>query len=265
TFDTCPIDLELKSFNGDHSAKITAFTTNRVTGSMSAFDWNQCIYQWPHLKHIQFPHIAQRPVVDVLIGADCADLHCAIAEVRGRPGEPIARLTPLGWTCVGNPGLNRRTTPQTNFASTYFVRDQYEIEKLNETIKRFWEIDDAMVVKTGDLRETNIIKYEDKLAMKTVENTVRFADNLYRVGIPWKDEKLVLPDNYDMALRRLANTEKRLKKSPDVATAYNEILSQYIEKGYIRKVPKDEHFKSKSYLPHFPVVRPDKETTSRRD
>lgn len=43
-------------------------------------------------------------MVDVLIGIDCADLHYALEEIRGRPGEPVARLTPLGWTCIGNPG-----------------------------------------------------------------------------------------------------------------------------------------------------------------
>lgn len=57
---------------------------------------------------------------------------------------------------------------------------------------------------------------------------------------------------------------RTLEKSAGVATAYNEILGQYIEKGYIRKVPQHEHFKSKWYLPHFPVVRPDKETTKTR-
>ena len=41
TFETSPIDVELKSVNGNLSRKITAFTANRVTGNMTAFDWNQ--------------------------------------------------------------------------------------------------------------------------------------------------------------------------------------------------------------------------------
>lgn len=46
TFDTSLIDIELKSVNGHSSMKITA---NRITGSMPAFDWSQCIQQWPNL------------------------------------------------------------------------------------------------------------------------------------------------------------------------------------------------------------------------
>ena len=36
--------------------------------------------------------------------------------------------------------------------------------------------------------------------------------------------------------------KKRLKKSPVIAAAYNEIIGQIIVKGYIRKVPKHEQF-----------------------
>ena len=56
-----------------------------------------------------FPVPAKKPIVDILIGLDCLELHSAIEEVRGQPGEPVARLTPLGWTCIGNP--NTSETP----------------------------------------------------------------------------------------------------------------------------------------------------------
>ena len=181
TFETSPIEVELNSVNGELSRKITAFTANRVTGNMTAFDWNQCLQLWPHLKHIRFPRIAQRPIVDVLIGADCADLHCAIKEVQGRSGEPIARLTPLGWTCVGSPGSHKRELLQTNFANTYFAKDQSGIEELNANIKRFWEIDDSMVVKAG--KDSPIVRYENKSAMRTVQNSLSFEKGMYRVGI----------------------------------------------------------------------------------
>jgi hypothetical protein len=39
---------------------------------------------------------------------------------RGNPGEPIARLTPLSWTCIGNPNDGQE---QTLYNRTYFVHD----------------------------------------------------------------------------------------------------------------------------------------------
>ena len=67
-----------------------------------------------------------------------------------------------------------------------------------------------------------------------------------------------------MALSRLANTEKRLKRSPAVAHAYSQCIDQYIEKGYVRKIQKNDQSTSKWYLPHFPILRPDKDTTKTR-
>ena len=115
---------------------VNAYTANRVTGDMRVFDWNKCKSRWPYLKNIDFPHSTKREIVDLLIGLDCAYLHSSIKEVRGKPREPIARLTPLGWACVGHPGQREGSILQTNFASTFFVRDQSSSERFNANLKK---------------------------------------------------------------------------------------------------------------------------------
>ena len=50
-----------------------------------------------------------QPTVDVLIGLDCADLHFSIKDICGAPGKSVARLTPLGWTCIGAMDDNKKT------------------------------------------------------------------------------------------------------------------------------------------------------------
>lgn len=84
---------------------------------------------------------------------------------------------------------------------------------------------------------------------------------MYRVGIPWKFDSRALPDNYEMAFRSLENTEKRLKKSPDVAKAYSKCIEQYVQKGHVSKVQEREWSKSRWELPNLSVLRPDKDTT----
>lgn len=93
--------------------------------------------------------------------------------------------------------------------------------------------------------------------MKKVESTLSFENQMYRVGLPWKSDTHALPDNYEMALRRLKSTEKRLKKSPDVAQAYNKCIERYNQKGYVTKVQEPARSTSRWYFPHFPVLRPD--------
>ena len=85
------------------------------------------------------------------------------------------------------------------------------------------------------------------------------------MAIPWKDEKPELSDNYEMAVRRLFNTEKRLRNNPEAGKAYSKCISQYLDKGYIRKIdPAESRPSKKWYLPHFPIVRPDRTTTKTR-
>ena len=102
TFQTMPVEFELESANGEFKTKLTAYTTERVTGNVKIVNWKICANRWEHLKDIEFPDVGKKPFVDMLIGIDHADLHFSLKEVRGKKGEPIARLTPLGWTCIGN-------------------------------------------------------------------------------------------------------------------------------------------------------------------
>ena len=64
-----------------------------------------------------------------------------------------------------------------------------------------------------------------------------------------------------MALTRLEGTERKLAKQPEIARAYQEVISSYEQKGYIREVQTQSDEASQVwYLPHFPVVREDKST-----
>ena len=61
-----------------------------------------------------FPEAAADSIVDVLIGQDHINLHYSRCDVKGHPGEPIARLGPLGWTCIGHPDVKEGTFVQSS-------------------------------------------------------------------------------------------------------------------------------------------------------
>ena len=104
-------------------------TVDRVTGNMPVVEWNKFKQQWSHLRNIDFPTSARRPIFDNLLGLDCTDLLYAIEEVRGKSGEPIARLTPLGWTCIGNTGQTSQEVCHTDFAYTYFFKIRLKLSR----------------------------------------------------------------------------------------------------------------------------------------
>lgn len=68
---------------------------------------------WDHLRGMKFPEgNRKRQRVDLLIGIDNLELHTSVEERHCRPGEPVARLTPLGWTCVGKLSINSKLLPR---------------------------------------------------------------------------------------------------------------------------------------------------------
>ncbi|XP_071118407.1 uncharacterized protein [Haliotis cracherodii] len=232
---------------------MSALTINRVTGDLKVIDWQKHRNKWNHLRGIRFPTIAKHPVVDLLIGIDYLQLHQSHQDVCGRPGEPIARRTPLGWTCIGNVGHD---DGQPSYcALTYYTHSPNS--ELSDLVKSFWDVEEVK-------NTSQIIKPCDKRALCKAEESLVYHHGRYQVGIPWKEEAPSLPNNYDMAYRRLVSTEKKLSKDPTVAQDYDSTLSQYLEKGYINKVTVEHKSTDAWYLPHFPVMRPDKSTTKVR-
>ena len=165
----------------------------------------------------------------MLIGIDYAELYFSIRDVRGQPGEQVARLTPLGWTCIGSPKLTEGSVQQKNFNVAYFV---YQQEKeLSSVLQKFWEVDSF-----GSITERELLKREELSAMKPYESSVQFKGERYEVEMPWKPNTPELPNNYETAVNQLISTEKRLLKDPQLAESYSEVISKYIEKGYVSKV-----------------------------
>ena len=76
---------------------------HNVTGSYQVKNWREGKVKWTHLVQCDFPLSAKDGLVDLLIGGDYAVLHHSFVDIRGNVGEPVARLGPLGWTCIVPP------------------------------------------------------------------------------------------------------------------------------------------------------------------
>lgn len=168
--------------------------------------------------------MAKRSTVDILIGLDNAELHSSYQEVIGRSREPIARLTPLGWTCVGtvnkiNDGLS---------CLNFFVNSSESLG-IERELRRFWEIE--------NVEETaKTISCEDKNALEIVGKSLVKDGQKYIAKLPWKRNKERLQVNYNTAVNRLRNTEKGLLRNTELNRMYAETIENYIQKGYVQKI-----------------------------
>ena len=48
-------------------------------------------------------------------------------------------MTPLGWTCIGNPDGKIGNCLQTNFIHVYFAHGEAKFEEIDLILHRFWE------------------------------------------------------------------------------------------------------------------------------
>ncbi len=253
------VEVEIESLDGKLRKKISAYTMENVTGNLQVKDWNKIKRQFSHLKDIPFQKVDKsKRKIDMLIGADNCDLIYSIKEVVGLPGEPIARLTPLGWTCIG-PTDNKKKSTHFSF---FTMQPNPEESQVAQILKKCWEIEEPKM----DYPQKTV---DEEVKQKTQES-LEYDESTYRytVGVPWtklKMERKTLPDTRKVAERRLRDTEKKLNKQPGLRDAYGGILKKYEQKGYIRKVPTDEKDPEMMWLlGHFAVIKLNRLTTKVR-
>ena len=79
----------------------------------------------------------------------------------------------------------------------------------------------------------------DRRAINILNLTSSKIGNYYTVGLLWKEDKTILPNNHFTAISCFVGLEKRFKRDPLIAEKYKETVNQYIEKGHTTKLAND--------------------------
>jgi len=75
----------------------------------------------------------------------------------------------------------------------------------------------------------------------------------------WREGEVKFPDKRLMAEKRLASTERKLKRDEELAKKYCAIIEDYVDKGYARKLAPEESSAPSLiqwFLSHHPVHNP---------
>ena len=189
--------------------------------------------------------------VDMLIGADYYWELTTVWINRGESG-PVAIHTKVGWVLSG-PVPSSRQNQQSSLPIP--GTPEHTMETLDDTLRSFW-----------DLKSLGI-KDPDQSVFAEFEESIQFQDGRYEVSLPWKDPHPVLPDNYQLCLKRLQSLLRHIRQDPVTLQEYDSVIQNHTKQGIVQPV---EDLESKEvvkvhYLPHHAVIRQDKETTKLRD
>lgn len=187
--------------------------------------------------------------IDLLLGVNLYSQILLFHKITAN-NLPAALETTLGYIVMGNaPVISPRTSPHTFCAFT--------TDPLHQLVERFWSTEEPpskLFLSPDDQRCEDIY----------TSTTTRNEDGSYVVQLPFKDDPRKLGNSYIAAKRRFSCLERKFLRSPDLHKKYNEIISDYLDKGILTRVSPDDCTSPGYYLPHHPVVRDDKSTTKVR-
>ena len=95
---------------------------------------------------------------------------------------------------------------------------------LNEKIDKFWDLD------TIGIKENETSVYDRFIS------DIKFENSRYSVSLPFKENRPMLPDNYQLSLNRLKKLKERLEKTSHLLNEYDKIFDKYLKLGIIEEV-----------------------------
>ena len=97
------VNLQVSAVDGGEALELRdVWSTPELPISLRNLPTQQKVRQWSHLSDIQIPDVPANEVT-LLIGIDNSHVFENLEERRGKPEEPFAVKTPLGWMMYGLP------------------------------------------------------------------------------------------------------------------------------------------------------------------
>ncbi|XP_064638288.1 uncharacterized protein LOC135494306 [Lineus longissimus] len=204
-----------------------------------------------HLSDLDLSHPGGP--IDLILGVQYSHLHSEEEVRRGLDFEPVAKRVLLGWYVIGAKGKAPKRV------SVNLVR------KLAPSMSDLYDLEVLGVRAPSCSCPIEPMSSEDRKALELLESSVSHDGDRYMIGLPWRRDPCLLPDNYSLAEKRLYSLEKSLSRDSDKASLYNHAVQEYLDKGWAVKAgPRETDKRPLYYLPHHGVYRPDKPSTPLR-
>lgn len=233
---------------------VSALVVQRLPAALNqAVAASDEVQRWEHLRGI---NVARRTAigVELLIGQDAPQALAPLEVRRGKEGAPFAVRTSLGWTINGPMGYDHLEAVTNCIEATSTADTECPAMQL---VRRLWEgnldwsLDD----------EEYAMSREDKGVLELWDNTINTVNGHYELPIPFRDENPALPDNVEMAKKRLQGLRRRLARDPGLRKGYTDEMQRLLVQDYAESVPLSELEGSQGttwYIPHHPVFNPNK-------
>lgn len=234
----------------------SAIVVKRITEIAPVNDSNS--HNWSNLSQLALadPNFLETNKIDLLLGAAVYAEIVLSDVVKGNSNEPIAQNTKLGYIVFGPTHVNKEFTKL-----CYALKANKSVESndnLSKSLKAFWEIEEVESTQSLSVAE---IEAENAF----VGSLQRTSDGKFMVDLPFKvDPKTAecLGESRTQAEKRLRANQRRFNKNPDIKTAYDQNIAEYLTLGHMKEL--ESHEIARCFLPHHPVIKESSSTTKVR-
>ncbi|XP_048253302.1 uncharacterized protein LOC125381119 [Haliotis rufescens] len=249
--NSCRLKFWISSLESSEAFEVEAYEIDKTVLNVKPLDRNW-LRSFSHLNNIELSHKAGP--IDLILGVQYSHLHAEEEVRQGLPFDPIGKKSKLGWYVMGPDKTQRSVICSVNF-----------VEKLN--LDKFYQFETLGVQAPNCKCSVEVLSSEDRVALKLMKESCRKVQDRYEIGLPWKKNPALLPNNYNVAYRRLVSLEKNLLKNDQKAKMYCDAVNEYEQKEWAEKID-EPNVKTSGfpvyYLPHHGVYRPDKPSTPLR-
>ena len=205
------------------------------------------ISKWEYLKPISNEIVQDEDiVVGLLIGANCMKALEPMKIIPSKEDGSYAYKTLLGWCIVGpiiNTEMERsischrvavKDVTSSSLPHHFGVEKSIKDISLEEMFQMMYSNDfnehDATV---GDsiTSSVDVISIEDKMFLVIVEKNTSKKDYHYVVPLPFRNDRLVMPNNWVKAFKRLMFLKRRFLKDQKFFDDYKKFMDNLLVKG----------------------------------
>ncbi|VDQ13197.1 unnamed protein product [Trichobilharzia regenti] len=234
------VSFQLESLTTGEAVEVdTARTTSGVKLGEAMVPSRETVVGKPYLCDRPFPTL-QDGTEGILIKSSMPEAHKVLEERYGGRDYLFVTRTPLGWTVSG--------PIPTVHISSIVANNRGKLETM------FTNMYEKEFCDCGVPEEDRSV--EDFKAVKIAEESFKYENGRFSVGVPWRFKDRQLVCNRKVALKRLTVLKKFLTDA-GLWTKYKDVVDKHVMKGYVEGLV-DQSEPGKWYLPHHPVLNPRK-------
>lgn len=236
---------------------IDAVVLNKITCDLPTVQIPQHIVAKYRDLLLADPNFHKTSPIDIILASDVFPFIYDGKKIILNADAPVALGSVFGFVITGKLSLQLPSDVRDvdTSSATSLVSYTSEKNQLNDTLKRFWEVEaEPCSVSNSPLEEIAEKIY--------VEEHFRDETGRYISPILLNPNRKPLGESYHAALKRFISLERKLARSPDLRKAYGEFMSEYESLGHMEVYKGMEP--SQYFIPHHYVLRPSSTSTPLR-